>query len=296
MKILIYLFLAISFLFSCKGSADDESIIEGQTADGFEDGTYCADVTYYNPNTGTSNDYTLDVEVSGNEVVQLNFGNGGWLDSSHMSPETLDENGECTITSDKNYEYSIKITGSACGSSGDVNPETDEDMPRYTFSQCTEILSLSKEEIENCLTMYSKDDVLSENGLKNLEEYIFKIREINNDYKNQVNDLNRKKNNLDNEVNEGYIQGVYFYTAHETATCHQIIVLKHGKYYWLQVRGNSKCSTGTMKFNENSSDWQSVPVRYSPNSSSYSVYSMKIMGEGSNRSALDAQIKKYCSF
>jgi hypothetical protein len=119
-----YLLLIIVWMFlhsSCGGSnSDDEDNlteefpIEGQTADGFEDGTYCADVSYYNPNTGTSNTYTLEVEVENNEVVQINWGNGGWMDEDHFNAEDIDKDGNCTFTSDKGYEYTVQITGQDC--------------------------------------------------------------------------------------------------------------------------------------------------------------------------------------
>lgn len=83
--------------------------------DGYKDGTYCADVTYYNPNTGTNNTYTLEVEVENNELITIFWGNGGWLDEDHFSAETLDDNGNCSFTSDKGYEYEIQITGVDCG-------------------------------------------------------------------------------------------------------------------------------------------------------------------------------------
>ena len=93
----------------------EEFDIEGQTADGFEDGTYCADVTYYNPNTGTNSDYVLEVEVENNELVQINFGNGGWMDEDHFYAQDLDDEGYCSFTSDRGYEYTVTITGKDCG-------------------------------------------------------------------------------------------------------------------------------------------------------------------------------------
>ncbi len=77
------LIILISIGFSSCDSSEksfnkDEFSIEGQTEDGFEDGTYCANVTYHNPNTGTTNEYTLDVEVSNNRVIRINW-SIGWL-------------------------------------------------------------------------------------------------------------------------------------------------------------------------------------------------------------------------
>lgn len=279
-KHLFYLIMLVFVLASCGSSSSEDSeeeyAIEGQTADGFEDGTYCADVTYYNPNTGTSNDYTLEVEVSGNEVTQINFGNGGWLDSDHMSPETLDQNGECTITSDKNYEYSIKITGRDCGYSDNINPEIDEDMPRYTFSDCTEMLNMSEEEIEDCLSSYDEDELLSENGFKILEKYVNNIRSIHANYNREVAKLQGKQNKLQNEINEGYVQNIERRSAYGV-TSQVVTIKKRGINYTFEVRGSEKCTMGTATFDENATGWQMVYIKQYPDVDHWSGYSMRII-------------------
>ena len=75
----------------------------------YEDGTHSATVDYYNPQTGYTSTYTLDVEVSDCEVVQIEFPNGGWLDSDHITPEELDEDGSCTIDGENGKTYEIQI-------------------------------------------------------------------------------------------------------------------------------------------------------------------------------------------
>lgn len=86
---------------------------EGNVAEddgGFKDGTYEAEVEYYNPNTGRTSYYTLDVEVVDNIVTVIHFSNGGWLDETHIiSGGELDENGTTTIESDKGYYYTVNI-------------------------------------------------------------------------------------------------------------------------------------------------------------------------------------------
>ena len=98
------------------GSSDEDSEAyeEDEEAVGYADGTYCADVEYYNPNTGTRSDYTLNVEVEDNEVTVIYWPNTGYLDDDHFSPEELDSNGECSFESDKGYEYTVSIRGSEC--------------------------------------------------------------------------------------------------------------------------------------------------------------------------------------
>ena len=62
--------------------------------------------------TGTSSSYTLTVEVESNEITQINFPNGGWMDTDHFSGAELDEDGSTSFSSDKGYEYEIQIIGS----------------------------------------------------------------------------------------------------------------------------------------------------------------------------------------
>jgi hypothetical protein len=76
-----------------------------------EDGTYSATVDYYNPETGYSQTYSLDVEVESCEVVQIDFPNGGWLDSDHISPAELDDNARCTVDGEEGRSYDIQIDG-----------------------------------------------------------------------------------------------------------------------------------------------------------------------------------------
>jgi hypothetical protein len=54
MKHILFLFSIV--LFSC-GSNNDSSSGRSIFTGKYEDGTYCADVSYHNPNTGTSNAY-----------------------------------------------------------------------------------------------------------------------------------------------------------------------------------------------------------------------------------------------
>ncbi|HEY8959043.1 hypothetical protein [Chitinophaga sp.] len=81
----------------------------------YPDDIYCAEVAFYNPNTGTHSSYTLTVAVEDNEVTRINFPNGGWLDSEHFSGATLDDQGLASFTSDKGYDYEIHIIGKGDG-------------------------------------------------------------------------------------------------------------------------------------------------------------------------------------
>ncbi|MDR2233603.1 MAG: DUF1016 N-terminal domain-containing protein [Tannerella sp.] len=74
----------------------------------YDNGNYCAQVEYYNPNTGTHSTYTLPVKVKDNKLTVIHFSNGGWLDDSHFTPPAI-KNGKASFVSDRKYRYEIKI-------------------------------------------------------------------------------------------------------------------------------------------------------------------------------------------
>jgi hypothetical protein len=75
----------------------------------YENGTHTATVEYYNPETNYTATYELDVEVENCSVVQISFPKGGWLDSDHITPETLDADGSCTIEGEDGKTYTIQL-------------------------------------------------------------------------------------------------------------------------------------------------------------------------------------------
>ena len=77
----------------------------------YPDGTYCADVKYRNPNTGTSSNYTLTVDVKKNKIVVLHWPNGGSLDQDHFVAAEIDKNGYASFRNNKGYVYEVQITG-----------------------------------------------------------------------------------------------------------------------------------------------------------------------------------------
>lgn len=148
MKIKSTLIILIILLVSCKKSEsnkveDEDTQIENfrtnsdelsdyESSDELSDGTYCAEVEYYNPSTGTRNTYDLDVEVESGELTVIHWPNSGWLDSSHFSPEDITD-GECEFVSDKGYRYTVTLGDfGGCGYTDeykirrDVNNEVEE--------------------------------------------------------------------------------------------------------------------------------------------------------------------------
>lgn len=132
MRILIYIFGIVTLLASCNNSHDRSSEDESSNTyeensgydeyedddyeeeeeeqdEGFEDGTYTATVDYYNPETGYSATYTLDVEVEDNQVTIIYFPNDGYLDDDHIWPDYLDESGFVSIEGEDGKTYDIQI-------------------------------------------------------------------------------------------------------------------------------------------------------------------------------------------
>ena len=142
-------FLLIGFLIvqSCKNndyssediSNENDTYDEVVNEDGesYSDNTYCADVEYYNPDTGTRNTYTLNVDVESNEVVKINF-SSGWLDSSEFSSEELDSNGFCSITCYDGRQFDIQITGSECSFTDESRAGSDDyyEKQKVTCPEC----------------------------------------------------------------------------------------------------------------------------------------------------------------
>ena len=117
------IFIFILIFISCKSDSDyndsiDENISE-EIVNNYPDGVYCAEVEYYNPNTGTNSAYTLTVEIEDNQLIKINFPNGGWLDDDYYDAE-IDENGYTSFTSTKGYDYTIQIIGEEDGCFTDV--------------------------------------------------------------------------------------------------------------------------------------------------------------------------------
>jgi hypothetical protein len=109
--------IILIFLSSCRENTNDNlgQELENEekiTEEKYLDGTYCAEVKYYNPNTGTNSTYMLTVEVESKEVKKVNFPSG-YLDESNFNEVYLNENGSTSFVSDKGYIYEVQIKGNA---------------------------------------------------------------------------------------------------------------------------------------------------------------------------------------
>ena len=122
--------------------SDDEDVQKYLDATGdYPDGTYCAEVEYYNYSTGTRNSYDLDVEVENGDLVQIDWPNGGWLDSTHFTPENI-STGEVSFRSDNGYNYTVTLGSFGGGCSGgyqlrnSVNNDIEEEEQKKVDETC----------------------------------------------------------------------------------------------------------------------------------------------------------------
>lgn len=135
------------FIFACNSSSysydeDDESFDtyeeSEEEVDPYPNGTYCAEIEYYNPNTYTRSTYTLNVDVRNHELEKIHWPNGGWLDEDHFYSPDIDDDGTCSFTSDKGYRYHVEITGPECGytDSYRFNSDREDEHKEYTCPKC----------------------------------------------------------------------------------------------------------------------------------------------------------------
>jgi hypothetical protein len=88
---------------------DDDEITISKTCI-LKDGTFDAEVYYFNQKTGYTNNYTLKTVVEDCLITQIHFPNGGFLDKNHISSTPIDQDGKATVTTDDNKTYELNIT------------------------------------------------------------------------------------------------------------------------------------------------------------------------------------------
>ena len=115
-KIYSFIFFALVVINGCDNedsinNSSEENKIENNNDNdcGIEDGSHDASVDYYNPNTGHTAIYDLEVEVEDCKVTIIYFPNGGRLDNDHISPEELDEDGNATLEDEKGRTFDVHI-------------------------------------------------------------------------------------------------------------------------------------------------------------------------------------------
>lgn len=256
---------------------EEEATVEPKQDKGYSSGTYCANVEYFNPRTGTNSNYTLNVEVEDNQVTRIYFGHGGWLDSDHMTPQELDGDGTCTITSDKGYQYEIEIKGDECSFTDKIAAE----KPPITLGEWAGVIGMTDTE----LTQYEREfnikrqQELSEEMCRSIEAYLPSWR---------------SKNALDKAIEDGYIQKTYLASLGDIGTCNMAIVKRRGRFYLLEVAGREKCSMGLMQFNPDVTEWQEVITQEDPTKQEWKVYQMRIVNASESINLLTSEMESYC--
>lgn len=141
MKHFYFLFVFL-LIFSCKNKNNSTKYSEENISSFSEEenynGTYCAEVEYYNPNTGSRSTYDLDVEVEDGYLIQINWPNGGWLDETHFFSEDI-SSGECSFSSDRGYQYTVTLgeKGGGCyNNTYQLKNHINEDTENTTCPIC----------------------------------------------------------------------------------------------------------------------------------------------------------------
>lgn len=102
---LLFLITACSY-----NQSDDDSDVNNVSTDcNIDNGEHAATVDYYNPKTGYSKIYTLNVEVEDCQVTIIYFDNGGYLDESHIDAADIDQNGDANVEDDQGRTYDVHI-------------------------------------------------------------------------------------------------------------------------------------------------------------------------------------------
>lgn len=164
-RIAIQLLILLVLISACKDksrsrNSSDESYNESNENDeaseeqveGSQDGRYCSEVEYYNPNTGTRNTYDLDVEVENGYLTEIYWPNGGWLDRSRFSSTDISD-GDCQFTSDRGYRYSVTLKEEGgCGytEGNKLRSDVNEDVEKTTCPECGREKSTSEEYCFHC--------------------------------------------------------------------------------------------------------------------------------------------------
>lgn len=118
-KVAGYLFVAVFIVGVLIAGADEMFVSKQELKDNayrrqtFPDGNYIAEVRYVNKCTNFRNRYELTVDIEGDILKCIRFENGGYLNESHIVPQTVPDDGKVVIKNrDGCSEYSVQILSS----------------------------------------------------------------------------------------------------------------------------------------------------------------------------------------
>ncbi len=265
---LIYLkslLIVFIMLFGCSQNKTGKSS-DGTNEEFYPDGTYCADVTYYNPNTQRQNEYTLNVEVENGQLTKILWSNGGWLDVSHFTSPSVSSSGDCSFTSDKGYQYTVSINGSECLKTD--TPEAIEGREgSLTRQQCADLYGASTSLFEAFLMdrEISADEVIDNKDCELMHEGLVAFERFRN---------------LKEKINKGYIQLVFTRTSGLGIVCQTMIVKRYGVLYLLETAGGNG-KMGLTSFDPNTEGWQEIRIQENPDVDRWIVEVARVLRTGS---------------
>lgn len=135
MRNLLFIFLSslVFVSYACKNKKDEHKQIHENTADYIDnesprvviveeeiedeaetrkikDGSYTADIEYYNSTTGVNTLFVTKVHVSNGYLRDIKWPGGIWIHSEYFQPEKIKRDGTCTIQNiEEGYETKVTI-------------------------------------------------------------------------------------------------------------------------------------------------------------------------------------------
>ncbi len=196
---LILLFVFITVGCGEKSGTSDSRSENERSELKYRDGTFCAGVTYYNPSTGTRHTYKLNVEVEDNELTMIHWPNGGWLDDSHFTPVELDNDGSCSFTSDRGYQFDIQITGPECSYTdfNKVQNDLDDEIEKVTCPKCGGEKETYEQYCYSCTQKIKDQEEHTCPKCGNYDPFMFSVDTQCSDCKRKEEDEKRRKEEND---------------------------------------------------------------------------------------------------
>lgn len=281
MKVIRLLLLCI-FIFnniSCENIGTEKS--SNNESNSYPEGSYCAGVTYYNPNTQKQSEYTLNVEVENGKLVKIFWSNGGWLDDTHFTPPDVSSSGDCSFTTDKGYQYNVSITGSECLTTD--NPKAIEGTEgNLTRKQCAELVNASSELFNDYLKErnVSADDVIDNEQCEFMHKGLETLK--------RLRDLERR-------ISNGYIQNIVTKrNGYDIIVCQAMVVKRKGIYYLMEISGGD-ATMGLTSFDPGIDGWQEIMIQEKPDEFKGVIVSARILYTGKNKAELEEVAESYCA-
>jgi hypothetical protein len=277
----------------CDNSSNNLNESETSKEAKYRSGTYCAEVTYYNPNTSTRKTYILNVEIENKELTKIYWSNGGWLDESHFTPPEMSDRGTCTFTSDKGYKYDVEITGQPCTSTSSKVVLEGEDEPKeftLTVGECASAMHMEESELSEYEDKFnvSRKRIITESMCNSLHEYYLKKREFD--------ESKRSLKSLENLIDNGYIQKRFSIGSDGDIRCQTMIVKRRGYFYLLEVQGTKQATMGLMDFEPGINDWQEVIIVENPSNPIGQVFNIRVIDQSPTITALAERMETLCKY